>query len=577
MPDRILTPAQEAVLKEERRLLGDLRVALAAFGAPAETQGTLDRSIRQLDEFFLLVVVGEFNAGKSAFINALLGGRVLQEGVTPTTAQVHVLRYGAAEAREVLEPHLHALSAPVDLLRDIHIVDTPGTNAIIREHETITGDFVPRSDLVLFVTSADRPFTETERAFMQQIRDWGKKVVVVVNKIDILESDREIAEVERFVSAHARELLGVEPEVFPVSARAALRAKESEEGGWEGSRFEPLERYIRETLDQASRIRLKLLSPLGVGLHIAGQHLAETGARLALLDEDVRTLDDVERQLRVAGEDILRGFGLRMTEIEKTLLEMERRGHDFFDETLRVGRVFDLINRSRIQQAFEEQVVGDVPLEIERRVNELIDWMVDADLRRWQAVTAHLAERRRRHKDRIVGAAEGESFHYDRTRLIDSVGREAQRVVETYDKRQEARRLSEQARNAVAASAAAGASALGLGAIVTAAATTAVADVTGVLMAGVLATVGFFIIPARRRRAKREMREKVAAMREKLGAALRTQFEQEMARGASRLEASIAPYTRFIRAEKDKLQGMQAELQRITAGLEGLRERIESL
>ena len=75
------------------------------------------------------------------------------------------------------------------LLRDIHIVDTPGTNAIMREHERITAEFVPRSDLVLFVTSADRPFTETERAFLEQIRGWGKKVVVVINKIDILESD----------------------------------------------------------------------------------------------------------------------------------------------------------------------------------------------------------------------------------------------------------------------------------------------------------------------------------------------------------------------------------------------------
>ena len=58
------------------------------------------------------------------------------------------------------------MSAPAELLRDVHIVDTPGTNAIIREHERLTTEFVPRADLVLFVTSADRPFTETERAFL---------------------------------------------------------------------------------------------------------------------------------------------------------------------------------------------------------------------------------------------------------------------------------------------------------------------------------------------------------------------------------------------------------------------------
>ena len=100
--------------------------------------------------------------------------------------------HGDTAASAVVEPHLRTVEAPVDLLRDLHIVDTPGTNAILRQHEAITSAFVPRSDLVLFVTSADRPFTETERAFLERIRDWGKKVVVVINKIDILERPEDV-------------------------------------------------------------------------------------------------------------------------------------------------------------------------------------------------------------------------------------------------------------------------------------------------------------------------------------------------------------------------------------------------
>ena len=80
---RILTNQQEKLLKEERRWLGDLRVALARFDVAPEDQVTLDQSIGQLDELFLLVVVGEFNAGKSLLINALLGEPVLEEGVRP--------------------------------------------------------------------------------------------------------------------------------------------------------------------------------------------------------------------------------------------------------------------------------------------------------------------------------------------------------------------------------------------------------------------------------------------------------------------------------------------------------------
>ena len=186
MLSKILTPEQNELLKEERRILSRLRVALSRFDASAEHQQALDRSIEQLDELFLLVVIGEFNAGKSAFINALLGMKVVAEGVTPTTAQINVLQYGETIDRHVRESNLHVITAPAPLLREIHIVDTPGTNAIIREHEAITAEFVPRSDLVLFVTSADRPFTETERAFLEQVRSWGKKVVVVINKVDIL-------------------------------------------------------------------------------------------------------------------------------------------------------------------------------------------------------------------------------------------------------------------------------------------------------------------------------------------------------------------------------------------------------
>ena len=115
---------------------------------------------------------------------------------------------------------------PVDWLQDISLVDTPGTNAVIQKHQEITEHFVPRSDLVLFVTSADRPFSESERAFLERIRQWGKKIVVVINKIDLVATPAEKAQIVDFVAQNARQLLGVTPQVFAVSARQALQAKE---------------------------------------------------------------------------------------------------------------------------------------------------------------------------------------------------------------------------------------------------------------------------------------------------------------------------------------------------------------
>jgi small GTP-binding protein len=572
---RVLSDRQDALLREERGLLMRLRTALARTDASGEQQDALDQSISQLDELFLLVVVGEFNAGKSAFINALIGQPLMEEGVTPTTAVITVLEHGNHDERIVRQANLLAIKAPVDLLRDIRIVDTPGTNAIIREHEIMTAEFVPRSDLVFFVTSADRPFTESERSFMQRIRSWGKKIVVIVNKSDILENAAQVSEIRSFVADNARSLLGVEPDIFFVSAKLALRAKLGDPSVWDGSGFEALEAYVSTTLNGQGRARLKMLNPVGVAAAVAERQRTSLRDRQALLKDDVATLEQVERQLALYQKDMERDFELRRADVENVLLEMEHRGHQFFDDTMRIGRVMDLMNRSRVQEAFQRQVVGDAPQQIERKVGELIDWMIDADLRHWQGVTAHLAKRRQQYAGQLIDNPDAERFHVDRRRMIDSVGREAQRVVDGYDRQKEASDLADSARNAVATAAAVGASAVGLGAIVSIAASTAAADVTGLVAASLVAAIGFFVIPARRKRGKDEMRKKIAEVRTRLGEALRTQFTKEIAQGTERIRAGIAPYSRFVRAEEEKLASALAAFTAIAVDLAALRGRIE--
>ena len=556
----VLAPDLQSQLNRGRELLAELRDALTRFGAAPEDQAALASSIAQLDGFFLLVIVGEFNAGKSAFINALIGQRVLKEGVTPTTARIHVLRYGDAVEDRADERGVSVTTAPSDLLRDLHIVDTPGTNAIIREHEQLTAEFVPRADMVLFITSADRPFTESERAFLQTIRAWGKKIVLVVNKVDTLQRSEELDEVVTFVRLSSQRLLGMTPEVFPVSARLALRGKQGEPSVWAESRFEPLERDIAETLDERNRFRLKLLNPIGVSHALAHRYATIAEERLTLLQKDVTLLQDIAGQLSVYRSDVARGFELRMTAIEKVLGDMEARGHAYFEDTLRLGRVMDLLNRARIQKEFEDRVVADVPRQIERGVTELIDWVIDEDFRQWQAVTSALSERTKEHGARVLGAPHIGTFHADRARLIDAVGSEAQQVVDTYDKQREAATIADQARLAVATAAAAGGGALALGTLVTLAASTAAADITGIILASLVATLGFLIIPARRRKAKNEMREKISALRKRLTAALRSEFERTQRQSQQRIDDGVAPYSRFVRAEQERWNAARTTL-----------------
>ena len=71
------------------------------------------------------------------------------------------------------------------------------------------------------------------------------------------------------------------------------------------------------------------------------------------------------------------------------------------------------------------------------------------------------------------------------------------------------------------------------------------------------------------------MRKKIADVRERLSDALRKQFAQEIERSGERIRESIAPYSRFIRAEGDKLKAVDQELREISASIAALRARIE--
>ncbi len=573
---KMLTDRQEALLEHERRALAALRDALARFGAdvtPADSR-TLDDTIAHLDELFLLVIAGEFNSGKSSFINALLGDKIVAEGVTPTTDRITLLRYGAEPAERPIEEFLLERSFPADVLKRLTIVDTPGTNAIIRRHEELTREFIPRSDLVLFVTSADRPFTESERAFLAAIQEWGKKIVIVLNKADLLEA-HEVETVVTFIRENARGLLGFTPEIFPVSARMAQRARAGAgDEAWQASRFEAVERYILETLDEEQRVRLKLLSPLGVASHLNDKYLAAAETRLATLQEDFSTLDNIDRQLELFQADLGEDFKFHLVEVQNVLNEFELRGMQFFDESIRLGNIFRLMRSEQLREDFEKQVVVDVPQQIEGKVHGLIDWMIDKNLRLWQSVMDYLRrERLPQHRAGLIGDIGG-SFDYNRGALIESVARKAQQVVASYDREAEAQMLMDDVRGAIAATALAEAGAVGLGALLIAIFHTAALDFTGLLAAGLVAGVGLFILPAKRRQVKKEFHNKLLDLRDQLVDTMRRQFGAELDQMLTRIREAIGPYTRFIRSQRELLLNVQRELSDVDVELGRLKAEI---
>jgi small GTP-binding protein len=581
----LISQEHDQLLRRERALLENLRVHLAKLDAPDEDQALLQRSLAQLEELFLLVVAGEFNAGKTAFLNALLGERLLTEGVTPTTAQIHLLRYGEELSQTPTPDDYTIIHIPVPWLREINLVDTPGTNAVVQRHQQITEHFVPRSDLVLFVTSADRPFSESERAFLERIRAWGKKIIIIVNKIDLLETEAELQQVLDFVHSNARHLLGMEPQIFPVSAKQALQAKQTARSSgrasphgplWDRSRFGALEQYILTTLDAGARVRLKLENPLGVATRLLDRYTAVIHGRQDVLHGDIQTLETIEAQLDAYQEDMQRDFKYQCSHVDNVLYEMAERGDRFFDSALRLNRVFDLLNSEKIRGEFERQVLADTSLQIERHVSELIDWLVERDYRQWRAVMEYMARRAAHHTDKLVGQVNSD-FEFNRQTLLAGVGREAQRVIDSYDRDAEALALAQEMQKAIIQTAAVEVGALGLGALLVALLNTTVLDITGIVGASAVAALGLYVLPYRRHKIKLALRERINGLRDQLSTALAKQFDQELSSSIQRIREAIAPYTRFVRVERDRFEKLEADLQAARVEVTALRHGAEAL
>ena len=580
MRQSFLTNDQLLFLQTEKQSLNEILASLKAFNLSDESLHNLRKAIDQLDELFLIVAVGEFNAGKSALVNAMLGEKVLIEGVTPTTARVTLVRFGETVGEQVVDDGFAIVTHPLALLKELNIVDSPGTNAINRQHERLTNEFVPHSDLVLFVTSADRPLTESERLFLEKIIAWGKKIVIVINKSDILEDAQTRQEVEAFVRENAANILKSQPEVFSVSARmaqkAALAATDAErEASRSASGITALERYITETLDDNSRLELKLRNPLGVGAHLLEEAKSRNEAQTREISEDIILASSLEGMLENYRRELAAELSPRLADVENILNGFENRGQEYLDNTMKLTRILDLAKPDKIKTEFQAEVQADVAEEIDGKVRGLIDWLVDKDLNVWYQVAGALERRQAQSQKSLPTGANPQTER--RRQLIDSVSTTIKAIVNQYDRKREAEQLGDFVQESVTQTALFGVGAVGIGALVATVLTTKALDVTGIVTAGALAVLGLFVIPYKRKQAKEAFKEKMAELRENLMKTLSATFKRESDSATQRLESNIAPYTTYVQGEKARLQTDKETLDGLQARLEDLSRSIPSL
>src|SRR5438094_6655447 len=182
------------IADEYLQLRSELETALAGLlklGSEMRRPGAALEAIHGLlsdiREPLLFVVVGEVKSGKSSLLNALFGQEFAKVDVLPATDKIYIFRYGAEKKIEV-SPKLTERYLPIGFLRDFNVVDTPGTNTMVDEHQTITEDFVPRADLVLFVFSVVNPWSQSAWNLLKFVqKKWLKNVVFVLQQADLRE------------------------------------------------------------------------------------------------------------------------------------------------------------------------------------------------------------------------------------------------------------------------------------------------------------------------------------------------------------------------------------------------------
>jgi hypothetical protein len=322
-------------------------------------------------------------------------------------------------------------------------------------------------------------------------------------------------------------------------------------------------------------MRLKLLSPVDTADAVANQLKDEYAAKARLLSEDGAKIARIESQLEEARGEMRSNFQRFILEVDKQVTDLRDRGVDFLDRSIRLRNINLLRNESRFREEFEREVLADWRRELDRTLNESVDWLVRGNMGLWNNTLDYFnSQVRRAEYDPLILGKVGGHFVYERDQVHSRIRREAEARIKSLDHREECRRVIDGAMNAIQKSFGLGAGAVGLGYVLATAFTTVALDVTGVTAAALLFATSFFILPYKRKRAIEELRTKIEQLRADLRRAFEEESSREISRAVDNVQAAIEPYTRFVRSEQSKVEQSVTALTEIRERLAVIRQEV---
>jgi len=380
------TGALETLREQTVHLLTDAATALGEVGETAKEDRArlLEMAADLREAFFLVAIIGEFNAGKSTFINALLGEPLLPMGVTPTTEGIELVRYSPQAVRV---PTLRENSStrewahPNTGAPGVALVDTPGTGSVFQRHETTAKSFLHRSDLVIFVVNAKRALADAERIYLELAKQYGKKIILVVNQIDLLEPG-ERDTVRRFVEQQVKQTLDLTPLIFMVSAKEALN-------GGDGG-ISAVKAHLRGVFAQTPPAQQKLLAQLTTAEQIISRYAEYLRDRYETVSADSTRAKTIRMELEQQSGTLAAPLKAARNEIDAVFQGLRQRGTTFIDANLNIRKLLSAPSKERIQADFLDQVIGRAPRDISEAATGYVNALVDNSRVYWRGVIERL-------------------------------------------------------------------------------------------------------------------------------------------------------------------------------------------
>ena len=529
----------------------------------------------QLEEPFYLLVAGEYNSGKSSFINAMCGEHVLPDGPTPTTNRITLLTYGEkVEVKEVSD-HLCQATYPMESLRDVTLVDTPGTNSIILEHAALTESFVHRAELVLFVTSSDHPFTESERQFLQFLKGkWGRKVLFVLNKID-LKTPEELNEIVAFLEKNCYRLLGFEPKILLVSAKEAYKAKvEGDMILLDKSKIKEVESFVFDKLDLDTKIDFKLVSPLKYLHSVFAGLQYDLNEKVNKCNTDIKSIERFETRIKNKKQDMQEYTVKYRDEIKLVFSRLKEKLDNFLNSYVTMKSVIlSKVGREKIDERFKREVYGllNPQTDLDRIVDDMVDYVSRNNRSLWDLARDHIEKEvgyDRRAGSIIDGHAER---HYDdRKHEIEVALKSRSKEFRELDIERESEKLSSSVQGGFISFLLMEAFAVGIGVGITIMFPWIVPPPVTIGVAVALASIGFAIFPQRRKSFRNEFIKRTDAICERFVEFMKFEINKAIDRVIEDIGNNIASYRDLRWTEREEMVRQVSEVSMLLENVKSL-------